>query len=131
MVIAVESLLFLIGGIVLTFVLFQIFGRAPEGSGRRLPPSIRLIRQLQPPAGDEETQLLINGQEILVASSKGLRLADYTAQVERLEALSTRIASALGVSLELARLGLEQGDATRGLPVGQLPGGEAEAGQKE
>jgi hypothetical protein len=37
-------------------------------------------------------------------SSEGLRLADYADEVERLETIATRIATALGARVELARL---------------------------
>ena len=55
------------------------------------------------PEGVEETRLLINDQTILVASGVGVRLADYADEVEQLETIATHIASALGVTVELAR----------------------------
>lgn len=74
------------------------------------------------PEGVEETRLLINDQSILVASGEGLRLADYADEVEQLEMMATKIASALGVSVELARVpekgGKPEEDA---VPVRRLP----------
>ncbi len=117
MVIAVESLLFLLAGIILAVVLIQIFGRG----GERRTPAIRLVRSLKPADGAEETRLLINDQAILTASSAGLRLADYSDEVERLETIATRIASALGAHVELARLEGKDPGQIEGVPVRKLP----------
>jgi hypothetical protein len=126
MTIAIESLLVLLGGIVLAVLLIQVFGR---GTGTPRPRSasgtgvVKLERQVQPQEGTEETRLLINDQAILAASSAGLRLADYADEVEQLEMVATRIASALGVSVELARLPSGSGPAEQeeAVPVRRLP----------
>jgi hypothetical protein len=121
--IAIESVLFLLGGIVLAVILIQLFGRGGEATRGR-PATVRLVRQTQAPDGHEETRLTINDQVILTASSAGLRLADYADEVARLEAIATRIASALGGSVELARVGaksaelVENGVPVRGLLTG-------------
>jgi hypothetical protein len=124
--IAVESLLFLLGGIILAVILIQVFGRWPEAGRGRALPLVRLVRQTPPADGHEETRLLINEQAIVTASSQGLRLADYAAEVEQIEAMATRIASALGVNVELARIGLKSAELEEGVPVRQLPRGERE-----
>jgi hypothetical protein len=124
MTFAVESLLFLLGGIVLAVVLIQAFGRpgaSEKGSAASTAPSVRLVRLSQPAQGFEETRLLINGQPILSASSQGLRLAEYAEEVERLEAVATRIARALGVAVELARLEPGSGEGEAAIPIAQLP----------
>lgn len=103
MTIAIESVLFLLAGIALAVILIQLFGKAGEASRTR-PAVVRLVRLMQATDGHEETRLTINGQVILTVSGQGLRLADYAEEVARLEALATRIASALGSSVELARV---------------------------
>jgi hypothetical protein len=107
MVLGIESLLFLLGGIVLAVILVQLFGRG-AGSGRVRGAGeaavVKLERQVRPQDSTEETRLLINDQPILTASSAGVRLADYADEVEQLEMVATRIASALNVNVELARL---------------------------
>lgn len=118
--IAIESLLFLLAGIVLAVVLIQVFGR---GSGsHKTTAGVKLERRVWPREGTEETRLLINDQAILAASSVGVRLADYADEVEQLERVATRIASALGVSVELTRPpgkgGLAEEEA---VPVRRLP----------
>jgi hypothetical protein len=116
--IAVETLLLLIGGVVLAVLLVQIFARGSEaGRGR---PVIRLVRATRAADGAEETRLTINDQAILTASSAGLRLADYADEIERLEMIATRIASALGGTVELARVDRKNAEIEGGLPVRSL-----------
>ena len=124
MAIGIEALLFLIGGIILAVILIQVF--RGSGSARSRPesgaPRVRLERKMKFPEGIEETRLLINDQSILVASGEGLRLADYADEVEQLETMAIRIASALDVSVELSRVpekgGKPEEDA---VPVRRLP----------
>ena len=72
--------------------------------------------------GVEETRLLLNDQPILVASSAGVRLADYAAEVEQLEAIATHMASALGVTVEFTRLPSKGAQpAEEAVPVRRLP----------
>jgi hypothetical protein len=125
MAIGIEALLFLIGGIVLAVILIQVFGRR-TGSARSRPESgmarVRLERKMKFPEGIDETRLLINDQPILVASGEGLRLADYADEVEQLETMATRIALALGVSVELARVPEKGGKPQEeAVPVRRLP----------
>lgn len=123
--IAVESLLFLLAGIALAVILTQVFGRGAESSRGRAGPVVKLVRSVGAD-GQEETRLTVNDQVILTASSEGLRLADYTEQVERLEAVATRIADALGVHLEFARAVPRRAEnPEEGIPVHQLPRQEA------
>ncbi len=125
MVIGIEGLLFLIGGIVLAVILIQVFGRG-AGTARSRPESgavrVRLERRMKFPEGIEETRLLINDQPILVASGEGLRLADYADEVEQLETMATKIAAALGVNVELSRVP-EKGARPEedAVPVRRLP----------
>ena len=72
--------------------------------------------------GIEETRLVLNDQPILVASSAGVRLADYADEVEQLEAIATHMASALGVTVELTRLSGKGGRPTEApVAVRRLP----------
>ncbi len=105
--IAVESLLFLLGGFVLAFVLIQLFVRPPETARDRVAaavPVVKLLRLAEFPDSHEETQLLINDRVILSVSDQGLRQDAYTAEAEHLEAVATTIAAALGVSVQFSRL---------------------------
>ena len=106
MAIAIESLLFLLGGIVLALVLVKAFSRSTGNAGSRGTagvPQVRLERAMRFPEGVEETRLVLNDQTILVASGVGVRLADYADEVEQLETIAIHMASALGVTVELAR----------------------------
>ncbi len=116
--IAIESVLFLLGGIVLAVVLIQVFGRGGEAARSR--PIIRLVRSIKALHGAEETRLTINDQTILTASGEGLRLADYADEVERLETIAARIASALGTRVELTRVGPKTVELAEGVPGREL-----------
>ncbi len=129
MAIAVESLLFLLGGVILALVLVRAFGRsADDARSRAGAPQVRLERALNSSDGIEETRLVLNDQTILVASSAGVRLADYADEVEQLEAIATHMASALGVTVELTRLPgkggqpMEEAVQVRRLPRNQQNG---------
>jgi hypothetical protein len=123
MAIAIESLLFLLGGVILTLVLVKAFGRSSADEARpRGSAQVRLERTMNPSDGVEETRLVLNAETILVASSAGVRLADYAAEVEQLEAIATHMASALGVTVELARLSGKNGRPVEEVvPVRRLP----------
>lgn len=126
MPVAIDAL-FLIGGLAaIAVVLIWVFNSlgSRDGKARRMAGQarIRLERRMKLPQGIEETRLLINDQPILAASAEGLRLADYADEVEQLETLATRIASALGVNVELERVpgkGAPAEEET--LPVRRLP----------
>ena len=122
MAIAVESLLFLLGGVILAFVLIKAFGRSANDARSRGAAQVRLERTMNSADGVEETRLLLNDQPILVASSAGVRLADYAAEVEQLEAIATHMASALGVTVEFTRLPSKGAQpAEEAVPVHRLP----------
>jgi hypothetical protein len=87
--IAIESLLFLLGGVILTLVLVKAFGRGSDEAKSRGTVQVKLERAMNASDGIEETRLVLNEQTILVASSAGVRLADYAAEVEQLEAIAT------------------------------------------
>ena len=128
MAIAIESLLFLLGGVILAWVLVRAFGRSSDNARSRAGIRVRLERALNSSDGIEETRLVLNDQTILVASSAGVRLADYADEVEQLEAIATHMASALGVSVELTRLPgkggqpMEEAVQVRRLPRNQQNG---------
>ena len=119
MVIAIESLLFLLAGIVLAVVLTRVFGRSAS------PPSatgaVKLVRSPRTADGREETRLLINDTLILTASNDGVRPAAYADEVEQLEAVAARIAGALGVSVEFARINTGKPNEENGLSIRDLP----------
>lgn len=130
MVIAIESLLFLLAGIVLAVVLTRVFGRSAS------PPSatgaVKLVRSPRTADGREETRLLINDTLILTASNDGVRPAAYADEVEQLEAVAARIAGALGVSVEFARINTGKPNEENGLSIRDLPRAETdEAGESE
>lgn len=105
MIIALESLLFLLGGIALGALLMQLFGRGVDTDKERSrPPVVRLVRTPITAEGFEKTRLMINDRVILTASSQGLRPAAYADEVEYVEAIATRVASALGTTVELERM---------------------------
>jgi len=121
--IEIEALLFLLGGIAIATVLILAFGRGGNSAWSRAgtgAAAVRLVRSVKLPENIEESQLVINDQVILSASSAGLRPADYVEEIEQLETVATRIASALGVSLELARLDPKEARLEEGVPVRQL-----------
>ena len=122
MEIAIESLLFLLGGVILTLVLVKAFGRSSDDARPRGTAQVKLERTMNPADGVEETRLLVNDQVILVASSTGVRLADYADEVEQLEAIAVLLASALGVTVELTRLSGKNGrPVEEAVPVRRLP----------
>lgn len=122
MAIGIESLLFLLGGLILALVLVRAFGRSGNDARSRGAAQVRLERTMNSADGVEETRLLMNDQPILVASSAGVRLADYADEVEQLETIATRIASALNVTVELTRLpGKGNQPAEEVVPVRRLP----------
>lgn len=122
MAIGIEAFLFLLGGIILALVLIKAFGRSGNEARARGAAQVRLERTMNSADGVEETRLLLNDQPILVASSAGVRLADYAAEVEQLEAIATHMASALGVTVEFTRLPSRGAQpAEEAVPVHRLP----------
>jgi hypothetical protein len=79
------------------------------------------VRWLKPAEAGEETRLLINDLVVLTVSNEGLRLADYADEVERLETIATRIATALGGRVELARLEGKAPAESADAPLYELP----------
>ncbi len=131
MVIAIESLLFLLAGIVLAVVLTRVFGRS-EPSPPSATAAVKLVRSPRTADGREETRLLINDKPILSASNDGVRLAAYADEVEQLEAVAARIAGALGVSVEFARVSTGKPNEENSIAMRDLPRVETdEAGEPE
>jgi hypothetical protein len=121
-VIAIESLLFLLAGIVLAVVLTRVFGKpAAAEAGPAAGANVKLVRSPRSAEGREETRLLLNGQVILIASNDGVRMADYAEEVEQLEAVAARLAGALGVTVEFERVPSRTFSPEAGLPVRDLP----------
>jgi len=102
--IAVESLVFLFGGILLAVLLWQVLGRpkpaAPQGA-----PSVKLVRTPRTADGREETILTVNDRVILTVNNENVRLSEFADRLEQLEAVATRIAGGLGVAVEFTRTG--------------------------
>jgi hypothetical protein len=112
-----DSLVFLVAGMLLGLILMRTFGK-PAGSA---PASVKLVRTARTADGREETRLFVNDSAILTASNDGVRLAEYADEVEQLEALAARLASSLGVAVEFSRVGGRAPAAENGIPVRSLP----------
>jgi hypothetical protein len=117
--IAVESLVFLLGGIVLTVLLWQVLGR-PKPVSPDDAPSVKLVRTPRTADGREETVLTVNDRAILTVNNEDVRFSEFADRLEQLEAVATRIAAALGVSVEFTRLG-PQTPQDAGIPMNDLP----------
>lgn len=118
MAIAIESIVFLIGGILLAVLLWQVLGRpkpAPQSA-----PSVKLVRTPRTADGREETILTINDRVILTVNNEDVRLSEFADRLEQLEAVATRIAGALGVTVEFTRAG-PQTAQDAGIPMTDLP----------
>src|SRR5512134_3959945 len=102
--IAVESLVFLFGGILLAVLLWQVLGR-PKPAAPRGAPSVKLVRTPRTADGREETILTVNDRVILTVSNENVRLSEFADRLEQLEAVATRIAGGLGVAVEFTRTG--------------------------
>lgn len=83
--------------------------------------TVTLVRSPRTADGREETRLLINDKLILTATNDGVRLAAYAEEVEQLEALAARIASALGVTVSFTRLPARGAENAEGIAVRSLP----------
>jgi hypothetical protein len=119
--IAVESIAFLIAGVLLVVVLAMIFGWGRMGRPATQAPMVKLVRTPRTNQGREELLLTVNDRVILAASNEGLRLSDYADQVEQLEALATRLSSALGTPVEFARSAPRKPGDETGIPIGDVP----------
>jgi hypothetical protein len=102
--IAIESIIFLIGGIVLAVLLWQVLGR-PKPASTQGAPSVKLVRTPRTADGREETILTINDRAILTVNNEDMRLSEFADRLEQLESVATRMATALGVSVEFTRSG--------------------------
>jgi hypothetical protein len=121
MVIAVESLVFLVAGIVLAVLLVQLFGRPSKPGREQGMPAVRLVRVPRTADGREETLLTVNDRVILSVNNEGIRLSEFADQVDRLEAIATRLAGALGVSAEFARAEERKPGDQEGIPMREVP----------
>lgn len=122
MVIAIESLLFLLAGIVLAVVLTRVFARPVAGPSQPEAVSVKLVRSARTPDGREETRLLVNDKVILVAANDGIRLAEYADEVEQLEAVAARVAAAMHVQVQFARIGPKGPELDNGVAMRDLSG---------
>ncbi|MGQ9491583.1 MAG: hypothetical protein ACUVS6_12980 [Anaerolineae bacterium] len=116
-----ELLLIILSGTVVIVLLTRIFGRPAEGPVTSTVNTVTLVRSPRTADGREETRLLINDKLILTAANDGVRLAAYAEEVEQLEALAARIASALGVNVSFTRLPAKGAENAEGIAVRSLP----------
>jgi hypothetical protein len=124
-----DSLVFLIIGMVLGWLLVRSFGK-PEAPAS--DAGVKLVRTARTAEGREETRLVVNDSVILTAANDGVRLSEYADEVEQLEAVAARLARSLGVTVEFARIGPrlpgdENGVTMRALPQDQSALDEIEA----
>jgi hypothetical protein len=121
MMIAIESLAFLVAGALIVGVLAWALGLGRAGKGAPRTPSVKLVRTARTPQGREELLLTVNERVILAADSQGVRLSDYAEQVEQMEAVATRLAAALGAPVEFARAAPRKPGDETGIPISQTP----------
>ncbi len=119
MITILEVSIIVLIAILLIVLLARAFSRPNEPSAAA--HTVTLVRSPRAADGREETRLLINDQLILTATNDGMRLAAYTEEVEQLEMLAARIASALGVSVSFTRLPGKGTENTEGIAVRSLP----------
>lgn len=114
-------LIILVAGVLMT-LLTQLFGRGGKSSGGGTgAPAVKLVRTVRGVDGREETLLLVNERAILTANNDGVRLSDYADEVEQLEAVAARMAAALGVTVEFARVGGQKPGDEKGLTMREVP----------
>ena len=118
-----DSLVFLIIGMILGWLLVRSFGK-PERPAS--DAGVKLVRTARTAEGREETRLAVNESVILTASNDGVRLAEYADEVEQLEAVAARLARALDVSVEFTRVGPRLPGDENGVPMRTLPYEEQE-----
>jgi hypothetical protein len=70
--------------------------------------------------GREETILTVNDRVILTVNNENVRLSEFADRLEQLEAVATRIAGGLGVTVEFTRTG-PQAAQDAGIPMTDLP----------
>ena len=117
-----DSLVFLVLGMLLGWLLVRSFGKselAPAGA------SVKLVRTVRTVEGHEETRLLVNESVILAASNDGVRLSEYADEVEQLEAVAARLARSMGVAVEFSRVGPRQSGDDNGISMRTLPSDDA------
>jgi hypothetical protein len=120
MPIALDALVVLLFGGLIALLLWRVFaGGAPARQADS--PSVKLVRGGKNSAGREQTSLVINEQVILTATDDGLRLSDYTREVERLELVAAKIATALNTGVELSRAAGRPAEANNGIAIRDLP----------
>jgi hypothetical protein len=119
--IAIESLVFLIAGALIVGVLAWALGWGRSGRGAPHAPAVKLVRTARTAQGREELLLTVNERVILAADSEGVRLSEYAEQTERMEAVATRLAAALGTPVEFARAAARKPGEEAGIPIGALP----------
>ena len=119
--IAIESLVFLIVGALIVGVLAWALGWGRSGRGAPHTPAVKLVRTARTVQGREELLLTVNERVILAADSEGLRLSEYAEQTERMEAVATRLAAALGTPVEFARAAARKPGEEAGIPISEAP----------
>ncbi len=116
-----DSLVFLVIGMVLGLILTRTFGKTGAGA----LASVKLMRTARTAEGREETRLFVNDVAILTATNDGVRLAEYADEVEQLEAVAARLAASMGVTVEFARVAPKTSGGENGIPVRTLPAEES------
>lgn len=121
-----DSVIFLIVGMLLGLVLGRTFGKPERGAAA----GVKLVRTARTADGREETRLFVNDAAILTASNDGVRLAEYADEVEQLEAVAARMAAAMGVTVEFTRVGPRtpggEGGKAGGISMRDLPPADEE-----
>jgi hypothetical protein len=119
--IAVEWVVVLIAVGVLVGVVAWALGWGRPGKSAPHAPSVKLVRTARSAQGREELLLTVNERVILAADSEGVRLAEYAEQTERMEAVATRLAAALGTPVEFARVAARKPGEEAGVPISGVP----------
>jgi hypothetical protein len=119
--IAVEWVLVLIAFAGMVAVVAWALGWGRPAKPASHVPSVRLVRTARTAEGREELLLTVNERVILAAGSEGLRLAEYAEQTERMEAVATRLATALGAPVEFARAPARKPGEETGFPMAEAP----------
>lgn len=117
---AFELLMVLVAVIVLAVVLTQAQSRGKARTEQNAG-TVKLVRTVRGIDGREETLLMVNERVILTANNDGVRLSDYADEVEQLEAVAARMAAALGVTVEFARVGGQKPGDEKGIAMRAVP----------
>ena len=82
---------------------------------------MKLVRTAWTADGREETRLFVNDAAILTASNDGVRLAEYSDEVEQLEAVAAGLPRLPGRNSRVSRVSAAAPGGENGIPVRNLP----------